>query len=128
MNTRPVLGFAVAIAIGALMFQMGGFAGQLQAGGAGGDLQSSGDFQEAANNSSVREGVQGSVNRGNDNLVGLALTGIGSVVNAVGFVALLPFELKKLGLPWYGAYPIGIGGWYAMGFGLVQFGSGRVFR
>jgi len=128
MDTRAILGFTVAIAIGAMMWQMGGFSHVLGVDGPGDNLQSPDRFEDQANDSAVRSGVNGSVRANNDNLVGLALAGIGAVVDGVAFVGLLPWELEKLGVPWYGAYPLGIGGWYGMGWGLWQFAAGRIWR
>lgn len=128
MDTRAILGFSVAIALGAMMYQMGGFGAALGVDGPGDELNSPGQFEESANDSAIKQGVNGSVQAQNDNLVGLALSGISAFVDGVAFVALLPFELEKLGVPWYGAYPLGLGGWYGMGWGIWQVAMGRVYR
>jgi len=128
MDTKAILGFTVAIAIGAMMWQMAGFSAAFGVNGPGDDLQSPDRFEGQAQNSSLKTGVNGSVRAQNDNLIGLALTGIGGFVDAVAFVGLLPWELERLGLPWYGAYPLGLGGWYGIGWGLWQAAAGRYFR
>lgn len=128
MDTKAVYMATVAIAVGALMWQLGGFAAAFDNVGPGEELESGDEFEEDANSSAVRNETGGDVNKESDNLVGLALSGIGAFFGLLELVVFLPFELSRLGLPWFAAWPLGLFGWTVTSIGLLQIASGKVFQ
>lgn len=75
-----------------------------------------GDF-----NASARSGTE-------DNIVGVILSGIQGIVGFVTMAALLPVELRRIGFPYYFAYPVGILIQAIVGIGFIQFATGRNYR
>lgn len=94
--------------------------------------QSAADQLEGEANSSVAsdEGeFEASARSGNeDNIVGVILSGIQGILGFVTMAALLPVELRRIGFPYYFAYPVGILVQTIVGVGFLQFATGRVYR
>jgi hypothetical protein len=96
-----------------------------------GESQSADRLQEQANSSAAAEDGSFEASArggGSDNIVGLVIAGVQSIVSFATMVALLPFELQRLGFPRYFAYPIGVLAQSLVGIGIVQFASGRFYR
>jgi hypothetical protein len=74
------------------------------------DLRSGDVVEERANQSEINQGeISGDSTQIDDgSIFGLIVTGLRSFVELATVVVLLPFELEKLGLPWWGAYPLGL--------------------
>lgn len=126
VNASGVWAAAVAIAVGALIWQMAGFASVVGPGPAD-DLRSGEAINDTARNSTINESFSGDARASDGSLVGFSISAISAIFDLVGFIVLLPWELNTLGLPWWAAYPLGILGWIIMSFGLVQFAGNRRF-
>jgi hypothetical protein len=55
-----------------------------------------------------REGISGTTNEQEGSIVGLIVGGSQLIFSFIGSVVLLPFDLHRLGLWWWAAYPIGL--------------------
>jgi len=123
----PIIAFMLCLGAAAMAWQMSGI-GAIAGPSPNDDLQSGGELEQQANESVAEEGFDSEASTSDGDLVGVILSGVDFFAGAVGFVTLLPFELNDLGLPWYGAYPIGLVTQVIIGFAFVQAASGRVFR
>lgn len=124
IDSSGVWAAAVAIAVGALMWQMAGFSAVVGPGPAD-QLESGQDFNQTAQNSTLNKSFEGDARSSDGSLVGLSISGISAVFDTVGFVVLLPWELNDLGLPWWASWPLGILGWSILSIGLIKFASNR---
>lgn len=133
MRTKyPVL-VVMALATASLIWGMSGFGDVYGVNDpVGDDSQAADALQEESNESSASSGgtFEGSANTGTDsnNIVGLIISGISSIVSFGTMVALLPLELERLGFPRYFAYPIGVLAQTLVGIGIVQFATNRDFK
>lgn len=129
-SARTVLVVA-ALGAAALMWGLSGFGALYGAADPVGDLQSGDEIETQGNQSAVVEGGSydaSAEGASDDSIVGLIVSGTGAVTDFAGMVALLPFELQRLGFPYWFAWPLGVLAQAIVGIGIVQFASGRVFR
>lgn len=121
----------VALGVASLIWGISGFGAVFGPTDPVSDLESGGEFSNEANDSAVTENstfdasAQGS---DSDNIVGIIVSGGSRIAEFAGMVALLPWELQRLGVPYYAAYPFGLMVQAIVGIGVVQFAANRVFR
>jgi len=128
MNAKIFYVMIVSIAIGGMIWQMGGF-GSLFAGQSPGEqLDSSDEINESAESSAVDGNFTGDANPDNGNLVGLILSGGRRIIDLMALVLLLPYELMALDLPSWAAKPLGTMVTIFAGLGVIQFIVGRYLR
>jgi len=128
MNTKIFYIVIISIAIGGLMWQLGGF-GELFAGQAPGDtLDSTDEINKSVENAPVSGNFTSDASPQDGNLVGTIITGIGTLFDLFGLVVFLPKELLALGLPRYAAEPIGNLATLFISIGLVQAAIGRYMQ
>lgn len=84
--------------------------------------QSSSDVQPSNNP------IDGPVSSTDDSIIGLIGSGLGSLTDIAGMVALLPIVMVDLGFPAYFAYPIGALAQLLAGIGIIQFAINRRWR
>ena len=127
MRTILPLLFVLALGTSAMMWGMSGFAG-VYGSGTPGELGSADAINESASNSSVGAfSADAGPNEGG-NILGLIFSGHGRVVSLAGFIAFLPAELHTLGMPWWGAFPLGNAGRIFLGIGVFQFATNRLWQ
>jgi len=123
----PVL-FVLALGTAALIWGMAG-AGNIYGSSDPVDgLNSGSEIVDAKNDSAVGGGsYNGSAGGDSDGggIVGLIISGVDAIVSFVSMVALLPWELMKLGLPEYFALPIGFLAQGLVGIGVIEFATNR---
>lgn len=128
MDTKVFYVAILSIAIGALMWQLGGF-GDLFAGTSPGENLNSGEQVKGESNTSVVDGnFSGDARASDGSLVGLIISGAQDIIDSVTLVLYLPMELAELGLPTWAARPIGSLASVVIGIGLIQLVIGRVFH
>lgn len=128
MKTKVFYIAIVSIAIGGLIWQMGGFGALFTGQSPGGQLGSSDQIQEDANNSAIEGNFTGDANPDNGNLVGLILSGGQRIMDLVGLIVFLPYELMALGLPDWAARPIGQMSVLFISIGVIQMIIGRYLQ
>jgi len=69
--------------------------------------------------------VEGPVSSGESNIVGLVVSGLGSLTDIAGAVVVLPITLMNLGFPAWFAVPIGTIAEAIVGIGIIQFATQR---
>jgi hypothetical protein len=74
------------------------------------------------------QGVEGAANLQEGSIVGLIIGGGRAIFTFLGVIALLPFEMNKLGFPWWFAFPIGLVLQIMAGVTGIQFAVNRVMR
>lgn len=124
-TTYPVM-VILALAAAGTMLTMGGI-DQVTDNPADG-LGSTDDFAEEADKSAVNESgsLEGSAStQGDGSIIGLIISGVESIVDIATMVALLPFELMKLGFPGWFAMPVGFAAQIIGGVGVIEFASNR---
>lgn len=128
MDTKVFYVAIVSIAIGGLMWQLGGFA-DLFAGTAPGDqLDSASDVSDRANDSEINDNFTGDASADDGSLVGLIISGGALFFDTLKLVLFLPGELAAMGLPRWAADPIGDLSAIFISIGAVQAVIGRVYR
>jgi len=128
MNAKIFYVMIVSIAIGGMIWQMGGF-GSLFAGQSPGEqLGSTDEVNESAESSAVEGNFTGDANPDNGNLVGLILSGGRRIMDLMTLVLFLPYELMALGLPSWAATPLGQMATVFISIGVIQFIIGRYLR
>lgn len=122
----PVL-LVIAIGVAVTTVNMSGFAAVI-----GNDpaenLESGETLEEQVQESSLNdsEPFEGPAGQSDDgDIIGIIIEGGRAIMRFAGAVILLPFELRKLGAPWYAAYPAGLGLQAVAAIGLIQFWTGR---
>ena len=124
----PIVAFMVCLGVGVMAWNLAGMSAVVGP-SATDDLQTGGELERQANDSAANQGFNSSTgDTGDGDLVGVILTGIGSLASVLRFAVLLPWELERLGLPWFGAYPIGLAAQLILSIAFVQAASNRVFR
>jgi len=118
----------VSLGAAITMYQMAGLPALLGLGTTS-DLES----DEALENGSGTldpngQGLEGAANEQEGSIVGLIIGGGQAIFTFLGAVALLPFEMNKLGFPWWFALPIGLVLQIHAGITGIQFGVNRVVR
>jgi hypothetical protein len=132
MRTIAPILFVAALGTAALIWGLSGFGAVYGVNDPVSGLESGDALEDQANDSAVSNQGQfnGSADNtdGSDNIVGIVISGISAVVQFATLVAFLPFELQRLGFPFYFAFPLGVLTQAIVGVGVVQFASNRVFR
>jgi len=128
MKTKIFYIAIVSIAIGGLMWQMAGFGALFAGQSPGGQLGSTDKINESAEDSAIEGNFTGDANPDNGNLVGLILSGGQRMIELLGLVVFLPFELMTLGLPEWAARPIGQMAIIFLSIGAIQFIVGRYLQ
>lgn len=131
MRTITAVLVVFAIAGASLIWGLSGFGSVFGQTDPISGLESGETLQDEAAGSVVNESGQFNASAegsDSDNIVGLIIAGLGFVVDTASLVALLPFELERLGFPYYFAYPVGLLAQLIASVGVVQFGTGRVWR
>lgn len=118
----------VSLGAAITMFQMAGLPAILGLGTTG-DLNS----DDALKNSSDAvdpndQGLEGAASQQEGSIVGLIIGGGQAIFTFLGAVVLLPFEMNKLGFPWWFAFPTGLVLQIHAGITGIQFGVNRVLR
>jgi hypothetical protein len=121
----------VALGVATLMWGLSGFGAIYGATDPVSDLESGNELEAQANNSAVSG--DGSFNGSaqgadSDNIVGLIVSGTQAITGFAGAVALLPWEIQRLGFPYWFAFPMGLSAQAIVGIGVVQFAANRVYR
>lgn len=120
----------LVISLGAAitMFQMAGLPAILGLGTTG-DLQSDEALQNSSDNLDPNEqGLEGAASQQEGSIVGLIVGGGRAIFTFVGAVVLLPFEMARLGFPWWFAFPAGLVLQIHASIAGIQFGVNRVLR
>lgn len=132
MRTIAPILFVAALGTAALIWGLSGAGAIYGVDDPVSGLESGDALEERSNDSAVsNDGTfNGSAENtdGSDNIVGIVISGIGAIVQFATLVALLPFELQRLGFPFWFAFPLGALTQAIVGVGVVQFASNRVFR
>lgn len=91
------------------------------------DLDSDSELEQEANDSAAGDGsFNGSAGQTDDgDIVGLIVSGAGSIASFAGMIALLPVELNNMGAPWWFALPVGVTAQAIVGVGIIEFATGR---
>lgn len=82
----------------------------------------------ASNSPAGSEGFSSSTEAQGDNIVGIILTGIQTIVGFASTVAMLPAEMMDLGWPSWAAGPLGTLAVVFVGIGIAQFASNRIYQ
>ena len=128
MRGTPLLMAVAVLGMVAVMWQASGIAAVVGPSGAD-DLASGDAVEKQANNSSINEGFSGdSLGANEGRLIGLIISGGKALFDLFKLVLLLPFELNRMGLWWWAAYPIGFLTQIVGSIALLQFWTGRVLR
>lgn len=118
----------VALGASITMFQMAGLPAILGLGTTD-DLNSGDALQNSSDTLNPNEqGLEGAANEQEGSIVGLIIGGGQAIFTFLGVIALLPFEMNKLGFPWWFAFPIGLVLQLMAGITGIQFGVNRVLR
>lgn len=125
MDTKVFYAGIMAIAIGAAMWQLGGFADLFSASSAGEDLESGSKIEDEANGSAIDGKFQGDASSTDGNLVGMIISGGAEIFSIAAFVLYLPGEIAELGLPEYAAQPVGSLAAIMISIGVIQFVTNR---
>lgn len=125
-TTYPLL-FVVSLGVAVLMVTGAGYPAAVGQPGAADDLRSGEELGNQANNSSVGgpsfEGAADSADEGD--VLAFVINGAKSIAQTFGFILLLPFELRRMGFPWWFAGPIGLAAQLIAGIGVAQFAANR---
>lgn len=132
-RTISALLFVVALGTATLIWGLSGFGAVYGVNDPVSGLESGDALQEQANDSAASNSGQfnGSAeNAGDDttNIVGIVISATSSIADLVTLVALLPWELQRLGFPAYFALPIGALTQLIAGISVLQFASNRNLR
>lgn len=130
MNTKIFYVAVLSIAIGGLMWQLGGFGGLFTAEDPGEGLGTTGNVTEQANDSAIKDDFSGEASSSSDDggLVGLIVSGGQNIMGMLTIVVYLPYDLISLGLPPYAAEPIGNLAAILVSIGGIQLIIGRYLR
>jgi len=129
MDTRIFYIAAIAIAVGGLFWQMGGFADLFAAESPGDHLETGEHLRDQANESVVTGNFSGDTRTDSSGgLVGMALSGGSAILDMIGMAVNAPYELAELGLPGWAAKPVGALATLFLSIGFIQFITNRVFR
>lgn len=128
MDTKVFYIAIISIAIGGLMWQLGGFTDLFAGTSPGDQLDSADDVSERADDAAIRGEFNGSASSSDGNLVGLVISGGSLFVDTVTLVLFLPGELAALGLPSWAADPIGDLSAIFISIGAVQAVVGRYLQ
>lgn len=132
MRTIKVVLIVAAMGTAALMWSMSGVGAIYGTDDPVDGFEAGEKIQEEGNASAVSEDGNFSASADNsggaDNIVGVVLSGATAITDFAGMVALLPWELQRLGFPPFFAFPVGFLAQAIAGIGVVQFAAGRVYR
>lgn len=128
MDTRWAFIALISIAIGGMIWQMGGFASEFAGEDPGGDLASPAEINESARKGPVSGDFSGDARASDGSLVGLIISGGSTLKSMAVAVVYLPGELIALGLPRYAARPLGTLATLMTSIGLILLIIGRVWR
>lgn len=118
----------VALGASITMYQMAGV-GAILGLGTTGDLQSDDALANSSDNLNPNDqGLSGAADEQEGSIVGLIIGGGQAIFTFVGAVVLLPFEMNKLGFPWWFALPVGLVLQVMAGITGIQFAVNRVVR
>lgn len=121
-SQMPVI-LVMALGVAAMMWGMAGVEDAYSSDNLD-ELDSDQELSDQANESAVGEdgeftGATGQTDDGD--IVGLIVSGAGSIARFLGAVVLLPLEIHSLGAPWWFALPIGLSAQTIVGIGLIEF-------
>lgn len=120
----------LVISLGAsiTMFQMAGLPAILGLGTTS-DLNSDKALQNSSQNLDPNDqGLEGAASQQEGSIVGLIIGGGQALFTFLGAVVLLPFEMNKLGFPWWFAFPTGLVLQIHAGISGIQFAVNRVLQ
>ena len=122
-GTAPVL-IVLVLGVAGMMLGASGFDDAW-----GAEPPKTGAAQEQVENSSKinpsNDPISGPVSSGDSSIVGLISSGIGSIVQFAGAVALLPVTLINLGFPAWFAGPLGLLAQVVAAVSIIQFATNR---
>lgn len=128
VNAKPFYLAIISIAIGGMIWQLGGFGDLFMAQAPGDQLDSADSINESAEDSALQGNFTGDANPQSGNLVGLIISGGQEIMRMAGLVVWLPYELIALGLPPWAADPLGKLAVIIMSIGIIQMIIGRYLR
>jgi hypothetical protein len=132
MRTIKIVLVVAAMGTAALMWSMSGVGGIYGTDDPVDGFEAGEKIEKEGNTSAVSEEGNFSASADNsggaDNIVGVVLSGATAITDFAGMVALLPWELQRLGFPAFFAFPVGFLAQAIAGIGVVQFAAGRVYR
>ena len=123
--------FAVMmLGISGFMVSASGFGAIADGGGGGTAATVVGErVQSEGQNSSLKEGVNGSAIGSTDNsIIGMVFSSVAEIVRYASLAVTLPLLLRDMGFPAWFAFPIGGLVSIVVSVGLLQFVTGREWR
>lgn len=125
MRTIFVVFVVVTVGVSGMMLGMAGFADTWGAEPPRTDAAADQVNQSADNVGPDSGPVEGPVTSSDGSIVGLIVSGLGSLVNIAGAVVLLPVTLMNLGAPAWFAIPVGSLAELIVGIGIIEFATQR---
>ena len=125
MQTKAFWVAVVAIAIGGMIWTLGGFSDVLVGSDPGADLTSPDKINETSGDGPITGTFSGDARADDGNLVGLIISGASTLTDMAVLVITLPYDLMSLGLPPYAARPLGTLATLMVSIGLIQMIIGR---
>lgn len=125
MKTAVGLAVVGSFAIAVLILQLSGIAGILGIGGTSQYTVDDNFEQQADKNKSQLKASGGNAGQGQSTVLSFVTGAISTVFDFAVGAFLMPVTFKNAGLPWYGAYPLGLGVQALVLFGGAQFASNR---
>lgn len=128
---KPTL-IVVALGVATMMWGVSGFGSLYGQTDPVSGLESGENLRAISDESAVSE--NGSFNASakgadeSDNIVGMIISGTQAVISFAGSVALLPWELMRIGFPRWFAFPLGLSAQAVVGIGIIQFATNRVYH
>lgn len=125
MRTIAPIGVMLCIGVAAMMLGMSGFGAAWGAPAPQTDAAQDQLNESAGDVAPNEKPISGPVSSADSSTVGLIASGLSSVVDIAGSVALLPLTLINLGFPAWFAIPIGGLAQLIAGIGIIEFATNR---
>lgn len=129
MKTKTPIMIVLSLAVAGMMIQMSGLPA-VWAGGVSTADQAQRELNESSGQLSPDENapVSGPGGTGDSDIIGLVTDSLSTFASIGAAVVVLPITLMRLGFPAFFAVPVGIVSELIVGIGVIQFGTGRIWK